>query len=144
LAEFTQEVFTSNPGNIKNVHPEIVLDVTQDHPSAYNPKFTIKLIGWDSYLKCEEHGDKRGNLQAFFYNWYNKDHSLIMKFHNHTHENYPDAADEITEFDPVNLQFPLLGVADSEGKVRDHSIYQSLDDVLNFLRHLKWIEARKA
>ncbi|WP_150267129.1 hypothetical protein [Paenibacillus tepidiphilus] len=77
---------------------------------AYNPKFTIKLNGWDSYLKCEEHGDKRGNLQAFFYNWYNKDHSLIMKFHNHTHEKYPDAADEVTEFDPVHLQFPLVGV----------------------------------
>ncbi|OBZ12911.1 hypothetical protein A8L34_29635 [Bacillus sp. FJAT-27264] len=143
MAEFTQEVFTSIPGNIKNVHPEIVLDVTEDHTSAFNPKFTIKMNGWDSYLKCEEYGDKQGNLQAFFYNWYNKDHSLIMKFHNHNHEKYPDTPDAITEFDPVHLQFPLLVGTDYEGKIRDHSIYQSLDDVLNFLRHLQWIEERK-
>ncbi|BCG61351.1 hypothetical protein [Paenibacillus sp. URB8-2] len=143
MAEFTQEVFTSIPGNIKNVHPDIVLDVTQDNQSAYNPKFTIKLIGWNSYLKCEEHGDKTGNLQAFFYNWYNQDGTLIMKFHNHGHDQYPDVPAEITEFDPVHLQFPLLGVSDLEGKIRDHSIYQSLDDVLDFLRHLQWVEARK-
>lgn len=65
------------------------------------------------------------------YNWYNEDNSLIMKFHNHEHPVGTDVT-TIKRFDPLHIH-KKQDSSDNEGKVHDHSPFQSLDDVLRKL-----------
>lgn len=78
-------------------------------------------------------------LGEFWYNWYNDDEKLIMKFRNHHHNGPPSY---ITSFDPVHLQLKR-DAEDDNGNIHEHSTYQSLEQVLNFFRLISYVEKYK-
>lgn len=98
------------------------------NPSVVTPKFKITFED-DSYLDCAEEGEINLKLKKFWYNWYNKDGSLIMKFHNHDHKDDDNAREDTKRFDPLHVQFPA-NVTDTNGNIRDHGYFECLEDVL--------------
>jgi hypothetical protein len=136
LSEFTHiDAQITDTDNLENIYPSVILDVRITNDSAFRPKFKIVLRNSNTYLDCEEYGNSKGLIE-FWYNWYNNDGSLIMKFHNHGH---PVAADyHVTKYDPVHLQLKE-NAEDNDGRKREHSDFQCFDDVMNFIRLVAYV-----
>lgn len=127
----------SVPDLLERLHPDIILTVRVNGLSALHPKFDIKFKFDNTLLKCAENGNKDLVLNDFWYNWYNPDGSLTMKFHNHGHPQGTIA--DVIDYDPVHVQFPKDKL-DVEGKIRDHSHCQTLEEVLYFIKHSFYIK----
>ncbi|MFB9330715.1 DUF6516 family protein [Paenibacillus aurantiacus] len=113
---------------IKGLFPDTVT-VRIISSSTLKPKFKIRFED-GSYLDCSEEGQFQGlRLNKFWYNWYNADDSLIMKFHNHDHDDDPNAREDTKRFDPLHVQFPE-NVTDTNGNLRYHGHFESLEEVL--------------
>lgn len=54
-----------------------------------------------SYLTCVEFSNQDRQLLQYYYEWYNPERNLIMKFHAHYHSE--DTPEEIRKFDPFHL-----------------------------------------
>lgn len=129
MASLTNLIFLSDVGSLHMNFPEVVLSANlKAGSSAKTQKFTLKLTFSNSFLECEERGTFSGDLLEYFYNWYNEDNSLIMKFHNHEHPAGTDVT-SIKRFDPLHIH-KKQDPSDNDGKIHDHSPFQNLDDVL--------------
>lgn len=129
MSEFTHpNPVLTDLTTIQHTYPSIT-NVTPISQSVIRPKFKLTLAD-GTYLDCEERGEFSLKLNNFWYNWFNSDHTLIMRFHNHGHED--GDPDDVLQFDPVHLHYKD-GPLDNKGNIHDHSEFQSLDDVMNFI-----------
>ncbi|MDP4095640.1 DUF6516 family protein [Paenibacillus sp. P96] len=79
-----------------------------------------------SKMYCVEMLDKdKQYIELYWYDWYNENKQLIMKFHAHYHPDGTPAS--ITKFDPYHLH--------SSTDTRHHNEkFRELNDILEFIR----------
>lgn len=119
--------------SLEDTYGELISHVDYDNDDyTENPshtKFEICFHDSDSYLECEEVSKNPQSMKVdkFWYNWWNDDESLIMRFHNHFHGGNPSS---VTAFDPVHLHLKD-GMDDNKGYIHDHSPCQSLEHLIS-------------
>lgn len=130
MSKVKQPLYLADVNNLKNNFPGIVHDATTLMGHNYrNQKFRIELL-CGGYMLCEEQGKSNLVLETYYYNWHNDDGTLVIKFHNHYHP--PATPNSISQFDPLHIQSPD-SLTDFHGNVYNHSPFQSLDDILDYL-----------
>ncbi|WP_435922558.1 toxin-antitoxin system TumE family protein [Paenibacillus sp. DYY-L-2] len=79
-----------------------------------------------SKLHCIEELDSNGSyIELYWYDWYDNNKNLIMKFHAHYHPDGTPA--EITVFDPYHIHLS------NESRIHNTS-HRELDSILEFIR----------
>lgn len=78
-----------------------------------------------SKMHCIEELDRMGYIELYWYDWYDSDKQIIMKFHAHYHQDGTPV--RITKYDPFHIH------NHADGRLVNEK-FRELNDILEFIR----------